>query len=63
MFAAARILAAIAALASPAAAANPPDTSKMNILFIDIEDCNAGVFGCYGKRPCQTELNRAARRT
>ena len=59
MFAAARILAALAALAGPAAAANPPDTSKMNILFINIEDCNAGVLGCYlelKKGPVRTAL-------
>jgi uncharacterized sulfatase len=31
-----------------------PDTSKMNVLFIDIEDCNASVFGCYGHPICKT---------
>lgn len=36
------------------AAAERPDTSKMNILFINIEDCNAGVFGCYGNPICKT---------
>ena len=36
------------------AIAGLPDTSKMNILFINIEDCNAGVWGCYGNPTCQT---------
>lgn len=31
-----------------------PDTTKMNVLFIDIEDCNAGVWGCYGNPICKT---------
>lgn len=31
-----------------------PDTSKMNVLFIDVEDCNADVWGCYGNRICKT---------
>lgn len=31
-----------------------PDTTKMNILLIDIEDCNAGVWGCYGNPICRT---------
>jgi len=31
-----------------------PDTSKMNILFINIEDCTAKVWGCYGNSICQT---------
>jgi len=48
------LLTAIAAVAGSAAAADPPDASKMNILFIDIEDCNAGVFGCYGNPICKT---------
>ena len=30
------------------------DTSKMNLLLIDIEDCNAGVWGCYGNPICKT---------
>lgn len=30
------------------------DTSKMNILFIDIEDCRADVWGCYGNAICKT---------
>ena len=48
------VLAALATVAAPAAAVKVPDTSKMNILFIDIEDCNAGVFGCYGNPICKT---------
>ena len=31
-----------------------PETSKMNILFINIEDCNANVWGCYGNPICKT---------
>ena len=31
-----------------------PDTAKMNVLFIDIEDCYTGVWGCYGNRICKT---------
>ncbi|MHC4172544.1 MAG: sulfatase-like hydrolase/transferase [Planctomycetota bacterium] len=30
------------------------ETSKMNVLFIDIEDCAANVWGCYGNTICQT---------
>ena len=61
MFAATRMLAAMAAVAGSAAAADPPDTSKMNILFINIEDCNAGVLGCYGNPICKTpNLDRFA---
>lgn len=38
-----------------------PDTTKMNILFINIEDCNAGVWGCYGNPICKTpNLDRFA---
>ncbi|MDO8540865.1 MAG: sulfatase [Opitutaceae bacterium] len=41
--------------ASAAAARSPlPDTSKMNVLFIIIEDCYAGVWGSYGNTICQT---------
>ena len=47
-------LLAMMAAASPASGAGLPDTSKMNILFIDIEDCNAGVWGCYGNPICKT---------
>lgn len=31
-----------------------PDTSGMNILFINIEDCAAQAWGCYGNSICQT---------
>ena len=38
-----------------------PDTSKMNILFIDIEDTCAGALACYGNPICQTpNLDRLA---
>ena len=43
-----------AALQGTLAAAELPDTSKMNVLLIDIEDCNAGVWGCYGNPICKT---------
>ncbi len=36
------------------AAVSMPDTSKMNILFINIEDCNASALGCYGNPICKT---------
>lgn len=49
----------------PSALARPvglPDTSKMNLLFVIIEDCNAGVWGCYGNTICHTpNLDRFAR--
>src|SRR3954467_3244953 len=49
------LLLAILASAVPGAlAAEMPDTSKMNILLIDIEDCNANVWGCYGNPICRT---------
>jgi uncharacterized sulfatase len=31
-----------------------PDTSHMNVLLIDIEDCNAAALGCYGNPICKT---------
>jgi len=37
-----------------ASEAGLPDTSKMNILLINIEDCAAGVWGCYGNPVCKT---------
>ncbi|UCD30479.1 MAG: sulfatase [Planctomycetota bacterium] len=38
-----------------------PDTSKMNILFINIEDCAAKALGCYGNKICKTpNLDRLA---
>jgi len=54
MSAATLVLAATVAAAVPAGADNLPDTSKMNVLFINIEDCNAGVFACYGNPICKT---------
>jgi len=55
------VLAATVAAAVPAGADNLPDTSKMNVLFINIEDCNAGVFACYGNPICKTpNLDRFA---
>jgi len=42
-------------------AAGMPDTSRMNILFIDIEDCAAKALSCYGNRICKTpNLDRLA---
>jgi len=43
-----------AAFAHSAFAAKLPDTSKMNILLIDIEDTNASALGCYGNPICRT---------
>ena len=55
------VLATFVAAAVPQTKASLPDTSKMNILFIDIEDCNAGVWGCYGNPICRTpHLDRFA---
>jgi arylsulfatase A-like enzyme len=48
------LLATLVGADTPAAQRGLPDTSKMNILFINIEDCNAGVWGCYGNPTCQT---------
>ncbi|WP_165075955.1 sulfatase [Paludisphaera rhizosphaerae] len=48
------IVLALAAVAAEVRAADVPDTSKMNVLLIDIEDCNAGVWGCYGNTICKT---------
>ncbi len=31
-----------------------PETSEMNVLFINIEDCRADVWGCFGNEICQT---------
>lgn len=43
------------------AGATGPDTSKMNVLFINIEDCNAAALGCYGNPVCRTpHLSRLA---
>lgn len=54
-----RTLVAAAALACAsvvcsAVPAGLPDTSKMNVLFVIIEDTNAGAIGCYGNTICQT---------
>jgi len=52
-----------AALAGPrmARAAKPPDTTKMNVLLIDIEDCTANAIGCYGNAMVKTpNLDRLA---
>lgn len=49
------LLTVAAAAAGPnATAAKLPDTSRMNILLIDIEDCNAAALGCYGNPICKT---------
>ena len=61
------LLAIVVALLAPsvfAAASRTalPDTSKMNVLFVIIEDCNAGVWGSYGNTICQTpNMDRFAR--
>lgn len=60
MYASSLLLALLTAAAASPSAAGPsppaalPDTSKMNILFIDIEGCNAGAWGCYGNPICKT---------
>jgi len=41
-------------LAAGPASAAVPDASKMNVLMIDIEDCRADVWGCYGNPICKT---------
>jgi uncharacterized sulfatase len=53
------LLAGALALASAvpvraASRATLPDTARMNVLFIIIEDCYAGVWGSYGNTICQT---------
>lgn len=52
------LVAAAAAFAAPTAAAASrtglPDTSRMNVLFVIIEDCYAGVWGSYGNPICRT---------
>ncbi|NLY01704.1 MAG: sulfatase-like hydrolase/transferase, partial [Rhodopirellula sp.] len=47
-------LSTFAGAAGAAADARLPDTSKMNILFINIEDCTARAWGCYGNPICKT---------
>ncbi len=53
----------LAAIGQGGLAAELPDTSKMNVLLIDIEDCNAGVWGCYGNTICKTPNIDAFART
>jgi uncharacterized sulfatase len=48
------ILAMLATGAGGTSTDGMQDTSRMNILFINIEDCNAGVWGCYGNPICKT---------
>lgn len=48
------LLSALIGAAGPTPDAGLPDTSKMNILFINIEDCGAGVWGCYDNPICKT---------
>jgi arylsulfatase A-like enzyme len=40
-----------------------PDTKQMNVLFIIIEDCYAGVWGSYGNTICKTPNMDAFSRT
>lgn len=52
-------LAALLASVPPAGVAGTrrtglPDTSRMNVLFVIIEDCYAGVWGSYGNPICRT---------
>ena len=57
------LLTTLIGAAGPAPDAGLPDTSKMNILFINIEDCGAGVWGCYGNPICKTpNIDRFASR-
>ncbi len=48
------LLSLVIGAAGLASEAGMPDTSKMNILFINIEDCPASVWGCYGNPICRT---------
>ncbi len=48
------LMATLAGAVVPAAGAELPDTSRMSILFINIEDCAANVWGCYGNPICKT---------
>ena len=55
------LLAALTLSAGAAPSQRLPDTSKMNILFIDIEDTCAGALACYGNPICKTpNLDRLA---
>jgi uncharacterized sulfatase len=47
--------------AAPGSAGLPADTAKMNVLFIDIEDCTPNAIGCYGNPiPKTPNLDRLA---
>ena len=55
------LIATLTAAAADASAKTLPDTAKMNILFINIEDTNATAIGCYGNPLAQTpQLDRFA---
>ena len=56
------VFAGLAAIPADAlVTARMPETSKMNILFIIVEDWNAGTPGCYGNPICKTpNLDRFA---
>jgi arylsulfatase A-like enzyme len=54
------LLLSVASLLASADATRP-DTSRMNVLLIDIEDCRADVWECYGNTICRTpNINRLA---
>lgn len=60
--AAAAIVVANMAASLPALPAGLPNSSKMNVLFVIIEDTNAAAIGCYGNTICKTpNLDRFAR--
>lgn len=40
--------------AADSAGARLPDTTKMNVLFLDFEDFNAASLGCYGNPICRS---------
>jgi arylsulfatase A-like enzyme len=55
------LLAALTVAADSTTIRGMPDTSKMNILFIDIEDTNPDAIGCYGNPiPKTPHLDRFA---
>ena len=56
------VCAGLAAIPERASAAAPlPDTTKMNVLFIIVEDWSANTPGCYGNPICKTpNLDRFA---
>jgi arylsulfatase A-like enzyme len=57
------LLLTAAVLLSAGAGESPrPATSSMNVLLIDIEDCRADVWGCFGNTICRTpNIDRLAR--